>query len=282
MFTSLSPGAIGVQVDNLQHGLALAARHGFDGYHFGIGEAHDLGVTRVQELSEETGVRLSAFGFPLDFRGDEAAFEQDLAALPALAQTAADLDVRRTATWITPASDELSFADNMALHVQRLTPATAILADHGIRLGLEYVGPKTSRTGKKYEFVHTMDQMSALCIAVGNGCGYLLDAWHWYTAHEDAPYLQRLSPEQVVDVHVNDAPDRPVDEQLDNQRCLPGETGVIDIATFLGSLKQIGYDGPVMVEPFSQDVRDMTPDDACAATRAALGKVWTQARLAGQ
>jgi len=230
--------------------------------------------------AEEAGVRLSAFGFPLDFRGDETAFEADLAALPALARTAAELNVRRTATWITPASDDLSFADNMALHARRLQPAAAILADHDIRLGLEYVGPKTSRTGKKYEFVHNMDQMSKLCDAVGNGCGYLLDAWHWYTSHEDAPYLQRLSPDQVVDVHVNDAPARPVDEQIDNQRCMPAETGVIDIATFLGSLKQIGYDGPVMAEPFSQTVRDMSPDDACAATRASLRKVWAQAGLA--
>jgi sugar phosphate isomerase/epimerase len=280
MFTSLSPGAIGVKVDSLQQGLALAARHDFDGYHFSIGEAQRLGSAHVRDLAQEAGVRLSTFGFPLDFRGDETSFEADLAALPAQAQTAAELDVRRTATWIAPASDELSFSDNMALHARRLQPATAILADHGIRLGLEYVGTKTSRTGKKYEFVHTMDQMSELCAAAGNGCGYLLDAWHWYTAHEDAPYLQRLSPDQVVDVHVNDAPELPVDEQIDNQRCMPAETGVIDIATFLGSLKQIGYDGPVMVEPFSQTVRDMDADDACDATRAALRKIWAQAGLA--
>ncbi|MBQ38532.1 MAG: sugar phosphate isomerase/epimerase family protein [Candidatus Latescibacteria bacterium] len=280
MFTSLSPGAIGVKVDGLQQGLSLAAKHGFAGYHFGIGEAHELGVSQVRELSEAAGVRLSAFGFPLDFRSDEAAFEQDLAALPALAETAVGLDVKRTATWITPASDELNFADNLAFHARRLQPAAAILAAHDIRLGLEYVGPKTSRDGKKHEFVHTMDQMSDLCAAVGDNCGYLLDAWHWYTAHEDASHLQRLSPEQVVDVHVNDAPEGAVDEQLDNRRCLPGETGVIDIATFLGSLKQIGYDGPVMVEPFSQTVRDMDADAACAATGTALSKVWAQAGLA--
>jgi len=280
MFTSLSPGAIGVKVDGLQEGLALASKHGFSGYHFGIGEAAQLGATRVLELAGEAGVRLSAFGFPLDFRSDEAAFEQDLAALPALAQVAADLDVGRTATWITPASEELNFADNLALHARRLQPAVAILADQGIRLGLEYVGPKTSRDGKKHDFVHCMDQMSELCGAVGDNCGYLLDAWHWYTAHEDASHLQRLSPDQVVDVHVNDAPERSVDEQIDNQRCLPGETGVIDISTFLGSLKQIGYDGPVMVEPFSQPLREMAADDACAATMTALDRVFVESGLA--
>ncbi len=280
MFTSLSLGAIGVKVDGLAQGLALAAKHGFGGYHFSIGEAHQLGAPRVTQLAQEAGVRLSAFGFPLNFRADDATFEKDLQALPALARTAADLGVHRTATWITPASAELSYADNLAQHASRLQPAASILAEHDIRLGLEYVGPKTSREGKKHEFVHTMDEMSELCDAVGDNCGYLLDAWHWYTAHEDASHLQRLSPDQVVDVHVNDAPDRPVDAQIDNQRCLPGETGVIDIDTFLGSLKQIGYDGPVMVEPFSQAVRDMSADDACAATGASLRGVWTHAGLA--
>ena len=280
MFTSLNPGAIGVTVANLEAGLRLAARHGFAGYHFGIGEAQQLGVSRVREMAEAAGVRLSAFGFPLDFRGEESLFEAGLAELPALAKTAADLGVTRTATWIMPASDTLTYEDNLALHARRLRPAAAVLADHGIGLGLEYVGPKTSRTGKAHEFAHTMDQMAQLCAEVGPNCGFLLDAWHWYTAHEDESHLQRLTPEQVVDVHVNDAPDKPVDEQIDNQRCLPGETGVIDIATFLGALKAIGYDGPVMVEPFSQAVRDMDPDDACAATRESLAKVFAQAGLA--
>ena len=46
-----------------------------------------------------------------------------------------------------------------------------------------------------------------------------------------------------MDVHANDAPEgRAVDEQIDSERCLPGETGLIDIVTFLTCLKRIGYD----------------------------------------
>ena len=274
MFRSLSPGAIGVKVAGLSEGLALAARHGFEGYHFGLGEAADLGVSQVLELAEEKGVRLSAWGFPLDFRGDQAAYEASLAELPRLAQVAAGLGVLRTATWIMPASDELTYEENFQLHVERLKPAAQILAGQDIHLGLEYVGPRTSRVGKRHEFVHTMAQMTDLCASVGPNAGFLLDAWHWYTAGETADDLRRLSPEQVVDVHVNDAPDRPVEEQMDTVRALPGETGVIDIATFLGELGAIGYDGPVMVEPFSDRIRNMPADEACATTAAALNQVW--------
>jgi len=83
-----------------------------------------------------------------------------------------------------------------------------------------------------------------------------------------------------VDVHVNDAPDGiSVEEQVDNVRALPGETGVIGIAGFLGTLKDIGYDGPVMVEPFSDSLRQMGAEEAVATTAQALEKVWQQARI---
>ena len=191
MFTSLSPGAIGVAADGLEDALRLAAAHGFEGCHFSIAEAARLGPSAAADAAGAAGVRLSAFGFPLDFRGAEADFERDLAALPALARTAEALGVERTATWITPASDDLTYAENFALHARRLKPAAEVLDDHGIRLGLEYVGPDNSRRGRRHEFIHTMEQMAELCAAVGPNCGYLLDAWHWYTAREGPPTCWR-------------------------------------------------------------------------------------------
>lgn len=279
MFRSLSPGAIGVSVGNLKEGLELAARHGFEGYHFSIAEAAELGAGQVKDLSASTGVRLSAWGFPVNFRGPESEYQESLAQLPRLAQTAAELGVLRTATYIMPGSDELSYEENFAFHAARLKPAAAVLADQGICFGLEYVAPDTSLARYRHPFARTMEQMGELCRAIGPNVGFLLDSWHWYTARETADHLRQLAPEQVADVHVNDAPDLPVAEQIDNVRALPGETGVIDIATFLRTLNQIGYEGPVMAEPFSERVRQLPADEACAVTIAALQKVWDQAGL---
>jgi sugar phosphate isomerase/epimerase len=279
MFRSLSPGAIGVGVDSLEHGLAMAARHGFAGYHFNITEAVELGAAQSRDLAAAAGVRLAAWGFGLDFRGEEGPYREGLEKLPEQARVAAELEVGRTATWIMPASDQLSYQENFDFHVERLKPAAAILAENGIRLGLEYVGPKTAWNSRKHAFVHTLEQMGELAAAIGGNVGFLLDAWHWYNAGESAEDLRLLSAEQVVDVHVNDAPDIPVDEQVDNVRTLPGETGVIDIVAFLGTLKNIGYDGPVMVEPFSHELRQMEAEEAVAATAVALDKVWGQAGL---
>ena len=87
MFRSLGTGAIGVEVENLADGLDLAARHGFAGYHFGLGEVAAMGATQALELAEEQGVKLSAWGFPLDFRGDEDAYREGMEQLPSALRT---------------------------------------------------------------------------------------------------------------------------------------------------------------------------------------------------
>ena len=214
--------------------------------------------------------------FPLIFAGRRAAYQASLAQLPALAKVAAALGVRRTATWIMPTSDELTYQENFAFQVERLRPAAAVLAEEGVRLGLEYVAPKTLWSSKQYEFVHTMEQMAELCQAVGENAGFLLDSWHWYTAHETAADLRRLHPQQVVDVHVNDAPAGvEIDDQLDNVRDLPGATGVIDITAFLCALqahwlRRAGHGRAVQPAAASHGAGKRP----VAATAAALGSVW--------
>jgi hypothetical protein len=69
----------------------------------------------------------------------------------------------------------------------------------------------------------------------------------------------------------------PVDQQIDSRRELPASTGVIDIASFLSALKEIGFTGPVRVEPFNEALRRMPPDQAIPAAKAALDKAFAQA-----
>ncbi len=272
MYPSLNPSVLGLTV-GLEEGLALASRHGFVGYHFELPEAATLGAERVLELASAHGLRLAASGFPVEFREDEARYRHDLAALPALAQTAAELGVSRTSTWIMPFSDERTYRQNFAFNRSRLEPAAEVLAAHGIRLGLEYIGPKTMWTSRRYPFAHTMTEMLELCAAIGPNVGLLLDSFHWHTAHETAADLRALNAEQIVDVHLNDAPAVPTDEQQDRVRELPGATGVIDIATFLTAIRASGYDGPVMVEPFSERLKALPADQVVAETAESLKKV---------
>lgn len=279
MFKNLNLGAIGVKA-TLAESIDYARRFGFVGIDFSITEAvalsEKIGIDGVRALFEDAGVFPGSWGFPVNYRQDEATWREGLMLLPGQAEFALELGCTRTATWILPASDDLKFYDNFEFHVNRLRPAAQILADYGCRFGLEFIGPKTLRTPRKYNFVHTMDGMLALCAAIGTGnVGLLLDVWHLYTAHGTLDDVRRLTRDDVVTVHVNDAPlGIEIDEQIDNARALPGETGVIDIKGFLEALHAIGYDGPVTAEPFSQRLRELAPDVAVQETANAMNKIW--------
>jgi sugar phosphate isomerase/epimerase len=121
-----------------------------------------------------------------------------------------------------------------------------------------------------------MDGMLALCAAIGTGnMGLLLDSYHWHTSHGTVQDIRKLQDSDVVFVHLNDAlPGISVDELMDTVRALPGETGVIDLAGFLGALDEIGYTGPAAVEPFSERLNALPAEQALQETVAALQKVW--------
>jgi len=282
VFKSLSAGAIGVGGTTAEIA-ALASQHGFQGMSFNAGEAAELmdkgQLDLLAAIYESHGLRPGAMGLPVQFRQDEAQFEQGLAGLARQAKAAQAMGCTRCATWIMPASDEIPFEDNFELHRRRLKACAEILGDCGLSLGLEFVGPQTSRAGKAHEFIYDMAGMLGLCDAIGTGnVGLLLDCWHWYCTEGTVAEIEALRPEQVVHVHVNDAPAGiPVAEQIDSKRAMPGETGVIDIAGFLGALEKIGYDGPVMAEPFSQTVRHLPPDEAVRVTAEALDNILAQA-----
>jgi len=277
MFKSLNTGAIGINVSSLEQGIKLAARHGFEGYHFDIREAAGLGVSKLKEILERNSIRLASWNFPVEFRKDQAVYDNTMTKLPELAKTADSLDARRTSIWILPSSDDMSYKDYFTFHIKRLKPAASILADHNIRFGLEYIAPLSSRKAKKNIFIYNMEKMMELCQAIGTNVGLLIDSWHWYNAQETVDDLKALQAEQVVEVHINDAPDLPLEEQKDNVRGLPGDTGVIDIVGFLNALKDIGYDGPVSAEPFSEKVNNMDTDEAVAVTIKAINEVFSKA-----
>lgn len=284
MFRNLSAGAIGIKAD-LAHTIELAARHGFAGIDFSIDEAQRLatshGVDHLRSLFNNAGVRPGCFGFPVEFRKDDAAWRQGMAALPDQARLAAQLGCLRTATWIMPCDDDLTFAAYFSRLTSRIRPAAEILAEHGISLGMEFIGPKTLRMTRKYSFVYTMDAMLAVAASIGTGnVGLLLDIWHLYTSHGDIDDVKRLDKGDVVVVHVNDAPPGiHVDEQMDQVRALPAATGVLDLTGFLQALRHIGYDGPVTAEPFDKALAALPADVSAAKTAASLQTIWQNAGL---
>lgn len=283
MYRSLNTGAIGVRTD-LAGALAMAKAHGFDAVDFGIGEAQRIaeaqGADPLSGTFAAAGVKPGSWGLPVDWRGDDDKFQQGLSDLTAAAALGQRLAATRVTTWVTPGHNERSRQQQYDYLLGRFRPIARILADHGCRLGLEFIGPKTSRTRLAHEFIYTAGDMLTFAHDIGPNVGLLHDCWHWYTSGGTLEELKRLKAEDVVAVHVNDAPagiER--DAQIDNQRLLPMESGVIDLPAYLRALRQIGYDGPVTVEPFSARLRELAPEQAVRETADALGRAWMAAGL---
>ena len=272
----LKCGAIGVKAD-MKEAIRLAASHGFEAVDPDAGYIGRLSTPERKELwgtVQENGLVWGAAGLPVEFRRDEATFRSGAQNLAKLAAAMREAGVTRVGTWLMPCHDELTYVANFKQHGRRLRECATILRDHGQRLGLEYVGPKTLWASKRYPFVHCMAETKDLIDEIGvDSVGFVLDSWHWYTAHETVEELRSLSNDDVVACDLNDAPaGLEIDEQIDNQRELPSATGVIDLKTFLGGLVDIGYDGPVRAEPFNKKLNAMENEPAVAATAKAMKK----------
>lgn len=238
--------------------VVVAARlGGFQGIDIDISEMSRIlesaSVGEVKRTLGENALQIGGWGLPIDLYGNDEVFRRGLERLSGYVEVGVQLGCRRAFTWLHPYSDTLSFKENLKFHVSRLKPIAEILGDFGCVLGLEFAGTETLRVGREYEFIYTLDGILELCEMIGlDNVGVLLDSWHFFMSGGDFDRLRSLDKGQIVYVQVNDAPlGVRFDEQRSFVRCLPGETGVFDLAGFLHVLKSIGYDGPVTPEPFS-------------------------------
>lgn len=275
---SLRCHSIGVQADQTK-AIRLAHKHGYD--------AVVPDATFLAGLTDDTRTRLlhdmkdkelgwGAAGLPVSFGGDDERFEAGLKRLPRLAAALQKAGATRIGTAIGSSSSQLTYLANFRRTATRIRACAKILADHDLRLGLEYLGPKTMWASRRHSFVHSMAETKEL-IAEANvdNVGFILDSWHWYTAHETAGDIRTLENKDIVACDLNDAPlNISVDQQVDSRRELPAATGVINLKDFLGALVEIGYDGPIRAEPFNRTVDQMDDDSACAETAKAMRKAF--------
>jgi sugar phosphate isomerase/epimerase len=275
MKIALTPGSVGVSVKSQLELNALAQRHGFEAVEPRGDEIAALSAGQAGELVADLkakGLVWAAAGLPVDFRKDDRTFQEGLAKLPKIAAGLQRAGATRMGTWLQPSHESLTYSQNFKQHAKRLREVAKPLQDAGIRLGLEYVGTQLLLVGKRYPFVHTMAEDRELIAEIGVGnVGLVLDTWHWWCAGDTTADILALNNRDVVTVDLNDAPKGVAKEQQkDNERELPGATGVIDLAAFLGALQQVGYDGPARAEPFNRTLNALDNEPACAAVSAAM------------
>jgi sugar phosphate isomerase/epimerase len=207
----------------------------------------------------------------------DAQWADALAELPLVALRAEALGFRRAVIVVMPFHETLPFEQAMESNVRLINQLTNVLDDHGIALGLEYVSPVTRRAPYHHEFIHNLaGALNLIARLDSSKAGLLLDSFHWHCAGETAKDLERLCPSKIVAVHVNDALPIPTAEQTVGERAMPGATGVIDIAAFMGALTSVGYDGPITCEPMASAINalgDIGEDGVVAAASKSLDAI---------
>jgi sugar phosphate isomerase/epimerase len=286
MHQGIIPGAIGVKDLNLQESARFAGSHGFENVMINIREAHEIaqqhGTGYIVDFFGEYGVKPGGWGLPVSWSDDEKR-PQGLADLPAFMETANAIGCTRATSGIGPGFDDGTYQERFDRAARQLGEVAKVLEQGGCRLGLEFIGTPSYRKARwQHAFIHDLEGTMELLRAIGSpALGTLFDVWHHWVSGGTPEQIDQLSANDVVLVHVNDAPAGiPIDEQIDTQRTLPMETGVIPAPEMLKRLAGIGFDGPVMPEPFSASLDELAatdPDAAGTKTKASMDALWAAA-----
>lgn len=274
MYLNLSPQAVGISAD-LKETLVLAKRHGFGGVDLPLGdELVRQDPAGAGQRVRDAGLVWGVMGLPMDFRGEETVYCRGFEEMRKALVLAQKAGCTRCTTWIMPGHNTLEYKDNLKVHADRLRLAAKVMADHGVRFGIEPVAPFTLRRQFTNPFVHNINTGLELADAIGSDTGLLLDAFHWHCARNTAADITGKLRGRVVSVHVNDArAGRSAEEQIDNERALPCDTGVINLKGFVAALREIAYDGPIAAEPFMKELGNQPADEVAARVATSMKKM---------
>ncbi|WP_405113336.1 sugar phosphate isomerase/epimerase family protein [Paenibacillus sp. FSL K6-1217] len=278
MLRGLTLSGLGA-VESDERFIELAGNGGFQAVDLDArGLIQRLGVDGARAKLQQHGIVIGAIGLPVEWRADEDRFRAGLTGLTEAAAAARSLGCTRCCTYILPSTDAKP-AHFLAVATRRLRICAQILGAYGIRLGLEFVGPHHLRTAWKYPFIWTMEETLDWIDAIGEpNVGLLLDAFHWHTNGQSPDDIERLQAQQIVHVHINDAPDIPLEAVRDNGRLYTGE-GVINLEGFLRGLQHIGYDGIVSQEVLTADQPEDKPEQLIVRSKAGFDRVFTAAGI---
>lgn len=281
MFRNISFEAINIKTTFLEQ-LRLSKLGNFEGMDVSISEIYEFSkndrVEKIKNLIDSFDLKIGGWCLPFNIGEQENKFKQDIEILEEYLKIAKKISANRIYTWIAPFSDNLPYKENLKFHLKRAEELSKLIEKYDCRIGFEFIGTKSLRLNHKYEFIWNLEQLLEFLKKLKTeSAGILLDSWHLYASGEKIEDILKLKNHEVVYVHINDAPNIPKDELIDNERFLPGETGIIDLVGFLKALKEINYDGPVTPEPFNKRVNQLPNEISVRLVGGYLLKIWEKA-----
>lgn len=264
----------------------LAARHGFAGIDIpSLSVVMKTGeAAALKEALAKNRIAPVIFGLApemglegVEWRRDEETFRQSLQTLEQAARFATEIGLTRCYAYLRPAVDT-DAREYEKLLARRLGEMSRLLAEHGIRVGLEWLGPHHLRAeganamGARpfiFSMERTLDFIEKISVPT---VGLVLDSLHAYTTGIGEKEISLLTAGQIVHVHLSDVvKGKGRAGARSDQRLLPGE-GEVDLSGFLRGLPATGYDGYAAVEVIAAENIATTPDQAAAMIRSSLRK----------
>ena len=257
MYISLN-GTLVSRRPNWEEFARIAHAVGYPGVDLLHAEVFDLGMARVKAILRERNLKPGIVALPVDFRKDEAVFQEGMKKLETAALLAKEIGCPRMSTWV-PSWCEVPKAEQVKIWRTRFQAVNAVLEKHGVRLGLEYLGPLHLRKRGPYEFIYKHAEMLEFAKSCGKQIGLLVDSWHWHHGGNTVRDIAATPLADLVHVQAADAPNLPAEKILDSERLMPGE-GVLDFTAFFQALKKAGYRDAVSPEVFGRGLSAMEPE----------------------
>jgi len=281
MKISLMPGTVGINVNTYEL-LDLAIKNKFESIYPLI---NDLKKMSTMELSDyldkmvSNSISFDVSILPVDFSQTDSVFNNGIKVLKDYCKVMRKIDSVGFCRWIMPTSNNLTYLKNFKIHKERLKECAKIIGDNDMKLGLEFVGPKTLMARDQFSFIRTINELRELISEIDErNVGYQLDTFHLYCANHSIEDLRFLNKDDIIMCQLNDAVNgRTRDEQIDLERNLPGKTGLIDTAPFLNLLNELDYEGTVSAEPFNKDLNKMNNEEAAKATYSSIKNSFEEA-----
>ena len=247
------------------------------------------GAPRSPSKAKRASLQPGAARFPIKLtdEADDAAFDASLNKFeieaPLLAEAGYTVLAYHLLPW-SQATPSLPFHEHFRRTAARLARVVPILERHGLTVALEPIGAFGLRRVREHAFVHTIEGVRALIAAASaERCvGIKFDTFHWHVCGGLLGELAKLDASEIVYVELNDltpARGRWTDLEVPElHRELPGDSGhTIDCPGALAVLAHIGYDGPVVAEPFNRPLQALSIYEAVARVSASLDATFAAA-----
>ena len=270
MKISIIPGTVGINVNTYEL-LDLAIKNKFESIYPLINDLNKMSNMELSAYLDKMASNSISFDvsiLPVDFSQTDSVFNDGIKVLKDYCKVMRKIDSVGFCRWIMPTSNNLTYLKNFKIHKERLKECAKIIGDNDMKLGLEFVGPKTLMARDQFSFIRTINELRELISEIDErNVGYQLDTFHLYCANHSIEDLRFLNKDDIIMCQLNDAVNgRTRDEQIDLERDLPGKTGLIDTAPFLNFLQEVGYDRTVSAEPFNKDLNKMNNEEAAKTT----------------